>query len=113
MQSHETRGDVVSGQMEGNSARVAEDRAQGLRGSVAKSCKFTSEVKHHKQRRIDTKSDFFGPQFLFDFLSISRPLAQRGPGRVWPPPLQRQLAEVLHRRHSIVSFRNAGTKSKN
>ena len=31
----------------------------------------------------------------------------------WPPPLQRQLAEMLHRRHSIVNFRISGTKSEN
>ena len=31
----------------------------------------------------------------------------------WPPPLQRQLAEMLHRRHSIVSWRTTGTKSEN
>ena len=32
---------------------------------------------------------------------------------VWPPPLQRQLAEMLHRRHSIVNFRNTGMESEN
>ena len=31
----------------------------------------------------------------------------------WPPPLQRQLAEIRHRRDSIVSWRTTGTKSEN
>ena len=38
------------------------------------------------------------------------PRTQRGFGCVWLPPLQRQLAEMLHRRHSIVTFRSAGMK---
>ena len=32
---------------------------------------------------------------------------------VWPPPLHRQLAEMLHRRHSIVNFHVTGVKSEN
>ena len=31
----------------------------------------------------------------------------------WPPPLQRQLAGMLHRRHSIASWRTTGMKSEN
>ena len=31
----------------------------------------------------------------------------------WPPPLQRQLAEMLHRGHSIVSWRTKGMKWEN
>ena len=32
---------------------------------------------------------------------------------VWPPPLQRQLAETPHRRHLIANFRVAGMKLEN
>ena len=38
------------------------------------------------------------------------PQTQRGPGRVRGPPLQRQPAEMLHRRHSIVNCRITETK---
>ena len=31
---------------------------------------------------------------------------------VWPPPSQRLLVEMLHRRHSIVNFRIEGMQSE-
>ena len=46
-----TRRDVVSGQTEGNSARVAEDVLR-VEGFSHKSCKFISWVKHHEQRLL-------------------------------------------------------------
>ena len=41
------------------------------------------------------------------------PRTQCGPGCVWPPQLQRQLAETPDRRHLIANSPNSGTKSGN
>ena len=48
------------------------------------------------------------PGRLMLSLPLRSPDAVRPWTCVWPPPVQRQLAEMLHRRHSIVSFRITG-----
>ena len=67
----------------------------------------------HYQPRNSGGSQLRNPGQLIFSPPLLSPDAVRPWMCVWPPPLQRQLAEMLHRRHSIANSRITGMKLRN